>query len=640
MKKLNNKGYVLVEIIMAFTITFVLLYFMMDLVIKMKNKNDDLLVETLVRTDSTIITNGLMDYAIEKKNNFDCSLIKLEGQKLTYNNNVLDIVSENANVSLDASDGYSCNNDDNLGKISIHIPVIVNQMKDNNFDIIIDYRYSYEETFIISYDANGGSGVPSDGMKLKGENYLISDVIPVRGGYTFLGWNSDKDATTAKYLGGDSYSADENLTLYAIWSEIPEEDDDTSSNMVTPIGSYKCANKTVGTAPYVMEYTGKCEVKDDGNGQWTVKFLSTGSLTFTGSTTVEAFLVGGGAGGSVGSTTYGGSGGGGGKTKKLTAVSITSGTKYNITVGKGGASNTRGNNTVAFDNTVNGGSKGGGGSGTMTGTAGNGSRGTFYYDYYYGAGGGGGYGCGKPEGRMQYGTAGTGGQTGGGNGASEGCGNDGTTPAGGSARANTGAGGGGGAGSWHSKNGPGGVGGDGVVIIRGTGTSTGGSGGSSDGDSGGETTVTEQTINLSSAYVETYSAGNCWYQALNGYNAQLHVCSRTKGETVAGGLYTKDMYDLTNYSKIQLRFTGSHWHSEDGKNVGIYIGLVDSRGNYVERSYKDFDAFGYLNKTVSIDISSYKGKYYIDVGFWAYRSSSASYDTQINGVMSDFKLVS
>ena len=63
MKNSNNKGYMLVEIILAFAITFALLYFMMDLVFKIKNKNDDLLVETIVKTDSTIIANKLMELA-------------------------------------------------------------------------------------------------------------------------------------------------------------------------------------------------------------------------------------------------------------------------------------------------------------------------------------------------------------------------------------------------------------------------------------------------------------------------------------------------------------------------------------------------------------------------------------------------
>ena len=69
MKKLNNKGYMLVEIIMAFAITFCLIYFLMDLVINLKNKNDDLLVDTIIKTDQTIISNKLMDYVIEEKKN-------------------------------------------------------------------------------------------------------------------------------------------------------------------------------------------------------------------------------------------------------------------------------------------------------------------------------------------------------------------------------------------------------------------------------------------------------------------------------------------------------------------------------------------------------------------------------------------
>lgn len=49
--KLNNKGYMLVEIILAFGISFVLIYFMMDLIIDTKNKNDDLVISSLIQTE-------------------------------------------------------------------------------------------------------------------------------------------------------------------------------------------------------------------------------------------------------------------------------------------------------------------------------------------------------------------------------------------------------------------------------------------------------------------------------------------------------------------------------------------------------------------------------------------------------------
>ena len=60
--KNNNKGYVLIEIILAFSIAFIMIYFMMDLIIKVKNKNDDLVASLIVQTEQSIITNKLMKH--------------------------------------------------------------------------------------------------------------------------------------------------------------------------------------------------------------------------------------------------------------------------------------------------------------------------------------------------------------------------------------------------------------------------------------------------------------------------------------------------------------------------------------------------------------------------------------------------
>ena len=69
-KKLNNKGYMLVEIILASVIAFGVAYFLLDLVIKLKNKNDDLFVDTLARTDQAIITNTIMRDIYNKNTQF------------------------------------------------------------------------------------------------------------------------------------------------------------------------------------------------------------------------------------------------------------------------------------------------------------------------------------------------------------------------------------------------------------------------------------------------------------------------------------------------------------------------------------------------------------------------------------------
>lgn len=45
----------------------------------------------------------------------------------------------------------------------------------------------------------------------------ITTSEPIQTGYTFLGWSTDKTATTATYLSGQSYTFSQNTTLYAVW---------------------------------------------------------------------------------------------------------------------------------------------------------------------------------------------------------------------------------------------------------------------------------------------------------------------------------------------------------------------------------------------------------------------------------------
>lgn len=75
-------------------------------------------------------------------------------------------------------------------------------------------------SYTITYNANGGTGAPSSQTKWHGENTNISTVIPVRNGYTFLGWAltlSDAQSGSVYYYAGHNCGRDENLTLYAVW---------------------------------------------------------------------------------------------------------------------------------------------------------------------------------------------------------------------------------------------------------------------------------------------------------------------------------------------------------------------------------------------------------------------------------------
>lgn len=68
----------------------------------------------------------------------------------------------------------------------------------------------------VSYNANGGSGAPGGQTKWWGEVLTLSSTRPTRANHTFLGWATSANGAVA-YQPGGRYSADNNVTLYAVW---------------------------------------------------------------------------------------------------------------------------------------------------------------------------------------------------------------------------------------------------------------------------------------------------------------------------------------------------------------------------------------------------------------------------------------
>ena len=345
----------------------------------------------------------------------------------------------------------------------------------------IDKLYAHwnlAPTYTISYNANGGSGVPDSQIKIYGQILTLSSTKPTRTGYTFLGWSTDSNATSATYLAGGSYTVNSAATLYAVWEEIK-----------SPVGAYSCANGSAGSS-FVFTYTGNCTVIDDGSGNWRVKFLTSGTFTSTANVSIDVFLVGGGAGGksssSAWSGTSGGDGGGGGYTLTAKNINLNSNGSYEIVIGSGGSSGGgSGGSSTAFGQIaaggsgLNGGSSGGaggsyggtyscgsGGSGSSDGGGSYGQKtvvgpngetgstrefGESDGDLYAGGGGGGGAKNGDSN-NYCSGSSGSGGSGGGGTAANNNLVNG---------VANTGGGGGGGKSGYST-----GSGGSGIVIIR------------------------------------------------------------------------------------------------------------------------------------------------------------------------------
>lgn len=239
-----------------------------------------------------------------------------------------------------------------------------------------------------------------------------------------------------------------------------------------------------GTGLPSFTYTGTFTQIDDGEGNWRVKFLTSGTLVFSGNVTLDVFCVGGGGGGNSAGTWTGG-GGAGGYTVTVSGVVTPAGTPISVVVGAGGAASSNGGTTYFKDlatanaaggsgangaNGGNGGSGGGGGDENSPFDGGNGgsdgSSGTTGSGGYWAAGtgqgtttkefgestgtlyaGGGGAAGGTNRGN-RYGLGGAGG---GANGSVSGTNNG---------AANTGGGGG------ASGNSTGGSGGSGICVIR------------------------------------------------------------------------------------------------------------------------------------------------------------------------------
>lgn len=82
------------------------------------------------------------------------------------------------------------------------------------------YAIWKENDYTITYDANGGDNAPAMQIKKKKVSATISEDIPTRAGYTFLGWATEANSEKVMFKSGDKYKEDASLTLYAVWEPV------------------------------------------------------------------------------------------------------------------------------------------------------------------------------------------------------------------------------------------------------------------------------------------------------------------------------------------------------------------------------------------------------------------------------------
>lgn len=134
--------------------------------------------------------------------------------------------------------------------------------------------------------------------------------------------------------------------------------------------------ETGGVYTFVMPsipdytYTGTAQLVIEGNGDWKIRFLTSGTFEITNYLMIDTdlFLVGGGGGGSQSNGE--GGGGGGGYTQTFKSIAIDTTESYQIVIGDGGDVQADGSASSAFGKSAAGGKSGNGVNGGNGGSGG------------------------------------------------------------------------------------------------------------------------------------------------------------------------------------------------------------------------------------------------------------------------------
>ena len=73
--------------------------------------------------------------------------------------------------------------------------------------------------YLVIYDLTGGSGKIANSVKYHDEALTLTKDVPEKEGFDFLGWATSAESGEVTYKSGDQYTANEPITLYAVWAE-------------------------------------------------------------------------------------------------------------------------------------------------------------------------------------------------------------------------------------------------------------------------------------------------------------------------------------------------------------------------------------------------------------------------------------
>ena len=164
-------------------------------------------------------------------------------------------------VIADAADGVVLTYND-MAKIRLSNSSYALKLENNQIKLTQTSSGETKFPVYLGYDANNGTNAP-DGSSAEivagnSATFTISNSVPTRTGYNFLGWATNKDATSAEYSSGGSITISSNTTLYAVWKKIStfETNEFTQQLAITGWTYGETANTPTAGAKYgTIKYT-------------------------------------------------------------------------------------------------------------------------------------------------------------------------------------------------------------------------------------------------------------------------------------------------------------------------------------------------------------------------------------------------
>lgn len=121
-------------------------------------------------------------------------------------------------LSLVNADNYNLkiNNSSSNGDVVLKIKndKILDNAENGNELVEFDTGITFINTYLVKYDANGGSGAPANQLKVHDVDLTLSSTKPTRNGYSFDGW---KDSDGITYSAGGIYKINSETTMVAQW---------------------------------------------------------------------------------------------------------------------------------------------------------------------------------------------------------------------------------------------------------------------------------------------------------------------------------------------------------------------------------------------------------------------------------------